>query len=61
MKTQFLYYILLECFLQIVKNIISRRVTESGKFQTFSGKIEIKAQPVDQFGSIKFRGPILMV
>jgi hypothetical protein len=43
------------------KNIVSRRITESGKLQTFSGKIKIKAQPVDQFGWIKFRGPKLMV
>jgi hypothetical protein len=44
-----------------LKNIVSRRITESGKFQTFSGKIEIKAQPIDLFNWIKFRGPILMV
>jgi hypothetical protein len=32
-----------------LKNIVSRRITESGKFQTFSGKIEIKAQSIDLF------------
>jgi hypothetical protein len=49
MKTQFLYFILLECFLEIEKNIVSRRITDSGKFQTFSGKFIIKAKPLDQF------------
>ncbi len=43
------------------KNIVSRRITESGKLQTFSEKFEIKVQPVDQFSWIKFRGPIFMV
>ncbi len=42
------------------KNIVSWRITESGIFQTFSGKFEIKAIPVDQFSWIKFRSPILM-
>jgi hypothetical protein len=40
--------------------IFGGRVTESGKFQTFPEKVEIKAEPVDQFSKIKFRGPILM-
>ncbi len=60
MKTQFLYFNLLDCFLNL-KNIVSRRIKECGKIQTFSGKFEIKAQRVDQFVWIKFRGPILMV
>ncbi len=43
------------------KNIVSRRITDSGKFQTFSGKFKIKAKPLDQFSWINFRDPILMV
>jgi hypothetical protein len=50
MKTQFIYFNLLEIFSSNQKNIVSRRITKCGKFQTFSRKIEIKAQPVDQFG-----------
>ncbi len=61
MKTQFLYFSLLEIFSWNWKTIVSRRVTKCGKFQTFSGKFEIKAQPVDKFGWIKFRGHLLIV
>ncbi len=64
MKTQFIYIYILIClkyFLEIETNIVSRRILKCGKFQTFSGKFEIKAQPVDQSGWIKFRGFILMV
>ncbi len=43
------------------KNIVSRRITKSWKFQTFPEKIEIKVQPIEQFIWIKFRGIILMV
>ncbi len=39
----------------------SRRITDTGKFQTFSGKFIIKAKPLNQFNWIKFRGPILIV
>jgi hypothetical protein len=58
MIIQFLYFNLLWKFSWDLWNIVSRRITESGKFQTFSGKVEINAQPVDQSGWIKFRGPI---
>ncbi len=61
MKTQFLYFILLEIFSLNSWNIVSRRITKSGKFQIFPGKFVIKAQPVDQWSWLKFRGPILMV
>ncbi len=41
MKTQFIYFNLLEIFSWNWKNIVSRRILNCGKFQTFSGKFEI--------------------
>jgi hypothetical protein len=50
MKTQLLYFILLECcFFKIEKISLVGESQKGGKFQTFSGKFEIKVQSVDQF------------
>ncbi len=56
MKTQFLYFILLDCFLEIEKISLVDESQIMENFRLFPGN-----KPLDQFSWIKFRSPILSV